>query len=173
MSPTIPASFHSDGAHPTSSSRPSDLVNADRIAARKSSVAQLNAAARYREKNKSALQAKARERMARRRALVADLPDEERQALRRNARASDARYRRRHASTLASRQTDRRAMRYISKHGCDAWLRRRDGEQPGDEEEEEEEEDTLDRQESASALLRKRQALRRHARAPGDAMPAS
>ncbi|KAK7020037.1 hypothetical protein R3P38DRAFT_3198594 [Favolaschia claudopus] len=116
----------------------------------KSSVAQLKAAARYRERNKAELQTKARQRMALRRARLAELPGEEREAVRLKARASDARYRRRHAPSLASRQTDRRAMAYISKHGCDAWLKRR-----GDADDDEEDE------ESTRAMLRKRQARRR------------
>ncbi|KAK7039761.1 hypothetical protein R3P38DRAFT_3181568 [Favolaschia claudopus] len=75
---------------------------------RKSTPAQLEAAARYRERNKSQLQAKARDRMALHRKNVKDNPNklEEYQA---RARRADARYRERHGERVYCRQADKRA----------------------------------------------------------------
>ncbi|KAK7023750.1 hypothetical protein R3P38DRAFT_3187803 [Favolaschia claudopus] len=85
--------------------------------------AQLAAMARYRVKNQAALREKARERMARRRALLAENP-EDRAQYRERARAADARYREGKAGRLRSRQVDRRAMAYIEKYGPNSWLER-------------------------------------------------
>ncbi|KAK6992525.1 hypothetical protein R3P38DRAFT_3225594 [Favolaschia claudopus] len=85
--------------------------------------AQLAAMARYRDRHQSTLREKARERMARRRALLADDPQDQVQ-YRERARAADARYRDAQAGRLSSRQVDRRAMSYIQKYGTEAWLGR-------------------------------------------------
>ncbi|KAK7050420.1 hypothetical protein R3P38DRAFT_3173788 [Favolaschia claudopus] len=84
------------------------------------------AASRYgaiSRQNQAALREKARERMARRRALLAENP-EDRAQYRERARAADARYREGKAGRLRSRQVDRRAMAYIEKYGPNSWLER-------------------------------------------------
>ncbi|KAK7057366.1 hypothetical protein R3P38DRAFT_3168889 [Favolaschia claudopus] len=88
---------------------------------RRSTIAQLQAANRYREKNKDILRAKARERMARRRARLAD-NSEEKSQYRERARSASARHRVKNAGRLASRQADRRALAYIKENGVESWL---------------------------------------------------
>ncbi|KAK7012311.1 hypothetical protein R3P38DRAFT_3210170 [Favolaschia claudopus] len=90
---------------------------------RKSTPAQLEAAARYRERNKSQLQAKARDRMALHRKNVKDNPNklEEYQA---RARRADARYRERHGERVYCRQADKRATAFVKKYGAEVWLKR-------------------------------------------------
>ncbi|KAJ7262688.1 hypothetical protein B0H12DRAFT_1069146 [Mycena haematopus] len=106
----------------------------------KSTQAQREASARYRQRNQTELKQKARDRMARRRAQLAQMPDQHAEYKER-AREACARYRERHRGHLASRQVDRRAMyvlyaffavrdpncdrAFIQKHGYDAWLKRR------------------------------------------------
>ncbi|KAK6977459.1 hypothetical protein R3P38DRAFT_3237206 [Favolaschia claudopus] len=86
-------------------------------------AAQLAAMTRYRDRNQSKLREKARERMSRRRADLAQ--DAEGKArYQERAREADARYRERNAGRLRSKQVDRRAMAYIQKYGAGSWLAR-------------------------------------------------
>ncbi|KAK6996406.1 hypothetical protein R3P38DRAFT_3222009 [Favolaschia claudopus] len=89
----------------------------------KSTPAQLEAAARYRLKNRTQLQGKARERMAQYRKQLKNNPQglEEYQT---RAREADARYRERHGERVYCRQADKRATAFVAKYGADAWLKR-------------------------------------------------
>ncbi|KAK6992472.1 hypothetical protein R3P38DRAFT_3226093 [Favolaschia claudopus] len=89
-----------------------------------STKAQLQAATRYRERNKEVLREKARERMARRRAKLAD-GSEGNSHYQQRARAASARYRLKNRGRLASRQADRRALEYIKENGVHSWLDRK------------------------------------------------
>ncbi|KAJ7018307.1 hypothetical protein C8F04DRAFT_1277834 [Mycena alexandri] len=86
----------------------------------KASDAQRAASSRYRERNKAALQKKARERMARRRAELKK-SDEAWEAYTVKARADAARYRAQNAKQLADNQRIYRGRLSIAKRGFSAW----------------------------------------------------
>ncbi|KAJ7018736.1 hypothetical protein C8F04DRAFT_1277259 [Mycena alexandri] len=86
----------------------------------KTSDAQRAATSRYRERNKSELQRKARERMAKRRAELKK-SEETWAAYTAKAREDAARYRSANAEALALGQAARRAKRSIEKRGFAAW----------------------------------------------------
>ncbi|KAJ7043424.1 hypothetical protein C8F04DRAFT_1250864 [Mycena alexandri] len=87
---------------------------------KKTSDAQRAASSRYRERNKSELQRKARERMAKRRAELRK-SEEAWAAYTEKARQDAARYRAINAETLAGNQVAYRAKRSIAKRGFAAW----------------------------------------------------
>ncbi|KAK7030584.1 hypothetical protein R3P38DRAFT_2774905 [Favolaschia claudopus] len=89
----------------------------------KSTPAQLEAAARYRQKNQSHLQGQARERMAQHRKRLKDNPQQLAE-YRARARQADGRYRARHGERVYCRQADKRATDFVKKYGADAWLKR-------------------------------------------------
>ncbi|KAJ7052985.1 hypothetical protein C8F01DRAFT_1090068 [Mycena amicta] len=86
-------------------------------------LARRAASARYREKNKEEVRAKARERMARRRAETAS-DRESAEESRRQARERSRLYRERHAAEIAERKREARARAFIQRHGTDAWVSR-------------------------------------------------
>ncbi|KAJ7039009.1 hypothetical protein C8F04DRAFT_1255169 [Mycena alexandri] len=87
---------------------------------RKVTNAQRAASLRYRERNKTELQRKARERMARRRAELKK-SDEAWASYRAKAQEDAARYRARHAEDLALNQCSYRSRKSIAKIGFKAW----------------------------------------------------
>ncbi|KAJ7635988.1 hypothetical protein DFH06DRAFT_1139072 [Mycena polygramma] len=88
---------------------------------RRCTPAQLAAMRAYRERNKEQLQARARERMARRRELLMGGDRDSQEQFKAQARAASQRHRERHADLLANNQRVRRAENFIKKFGMDAW----------------------------------------------------
>ncbi|KAJ7490192.1 hypothetical protein B0H11DRAFT_1912205 [Mycena galericulata] len=69
--------------------------------------------------------AQARERMARRRAAIKELPPELQQEHAERARASRAKYRAQHRSLLMQKEQSRRMKNFMEKHGWEEYLRRK------------------------------------------------
>ncbi|KAJ7050214.1 hypothetical protein C8F01DRAFT_1092595 [Mycena amicta] len=86
-------------------------------------LARRAASARYREKHKEEVRAKARERMARRRAETTDDQESKEQA-RRQAQERSRLYRERHACEIAERKREARARAFIERYGADTWVAR-------------------------------------------------
>nr|GAT43153.1 predicted protein [Mycena chlorophos] len=89
----------------------------------KTTAAQRRAATNYRARNREQVNAAARERMARRRAAIA--ADPEQAALQRaRVKVTNRRYRETHSREILAHDTQRRASKFIRRHGKEAWLDR-------------------------------------------------
>ncbi|KAJ7496073.1 hypothetical protein B0H11DRAFT_1910336 [Mycena galericulata] len=69
--------------------------------------------------------AQARERMAKRRAAIKDIPVEVQEAMAEKARASRAKYRAQHRALLMQKEQSRRMRVFTEKHGWDEYIKRR------------------------------------------------
>ncbi|KAJ7429984.1 hypothetical protein B0H11DRAFT_2249985 [Mycena galericulata] len=69
--------------------------------------------------------AQARERMARRRAAIKNLPPEVQRELTEKARASRAKYRAQHRTLLMQKEQSRRMRVFTEKHGWEEYVKRK------------------------------------------------